>query len=95
MKIFVNVKELTKRQITIWTNMTDSNEHNRVRICIAKRFNLAYYTKRFEEIYKKHEELGYITSELLDERSKLTKTMLQQIEYEHGKIVRDLISSCL
>ena len=71
--------------------LTNLNCHDEARIEIANFFGYDEFKKKFEKILSEHTSDGYITPENYHLRSKLTLKMMDKIEKEYGKDVRQSI----
>lgn len=71
-----------KRFLNAVNKLTDENSHTDARIKIAKYFGLNDELIKLEGLKTRHIRIGYMTSEMVQERTDITAAMMSKIPEE-------------
>lgn len=82
--ILSNGKKLSTYRIKKWLNMTDENDHNRVRMEIAEFFNDLPTAKKLLDFCQKAENIQSLSFKAWEKRHKLTTKLLDEVEKKYG-----------
>lgn len=82
--ILSNGKKLSAYRIKKWSNMTEENDHNRVRMEIAEFFNDLPTAKKLFDFCQKAENIQSLSFKAWEKRHKLTTKLLNEVEKKYG-----------
>lgn len=70
---------------------TDNNDHTGAKITVAKFFKFGHFIKVFEAVKQIQDEEVFLDGSIADYRCRKGKELINHIEQEHGKEIRDIV----
>jgi len=77
------------------SSLIATNNHTEARIVIAKFFGCRKYFEQLQDVEMANNRTGYITEELLKERSNITKRLFNRISFLFGEPIAKEVYSKL
>lgn len=87
--------ELTKKILNRWAEMTEWNHHTGVLMEIANHFGYMEIHEELRGIDEVHKKRGHILLNECLKRIELLHKLLEYIEKDYGKEVKEKVDSCL